>query len=277
MSKKKRSHPQGHYCKVCGEYKANEKFSGKGHAAHICKACSQLSAAEQAEAMTINRLMDLPMGRLNASDRGWLENRLHDQRPEVASLAKEVYRLHFPYAERNARKKRLTINTLDFELHTMLFNIYGDELPINQRFTADRGSRVLTMTDCDADGTEQSITLDGGKMSTLLRRIVHSLEIFMWPEDYNLDPESMSECDLDDWDEEIDDEPLSDNVTLTAPERKASWRIRIEYTDHTIQEIISYQDYLDDRPEELYLALLEYFEPEMDDIDGDFDEDALLE
>lgn len=27
----------GHYCKVCGEYKANEKFSGKGHASHICK------------------------------------------------------------------------------------------------------------------------------------------------------------------------------------------------------------------------------------------------
>ena len=25
----------GHYCKVCGEYKANEKFSGKGHAAHM--------------------------------------------------------------------------------------------------------------------------------------------------------------------------------------------------------------------------------------------------
>ena len=27
---------RGHYCKVWGEYKANEKFSGKGHAAHIC-------------------------------------------------------------------------------------------------------------------------------------------------------------------------------------------------------------------------------------------------
>ena len=25
----------GHYCKVCGEYKASEKFSGKGYAAHI--------------------------------------------------------------------------------------------------------------------------------------------------------------------------------------------------------------------------------------------------
>ena len=39
----------GHYCKVCGEYKANEKFSGKGHATHICKACAQLPPEEQAE------------------------------------------------------------------------------------------------------------------------------------------------------------------------------------------------------------------------------------
>ena len=27
----------GHYYNICGEHKANEKFSGKGHAAHICK------------------------------------------------------------------------------------------------------------------------------------------------------------------------------------------------------------------------------------------------
>ena len=37
MAKKKKR--QGHYCRICGEYKANEKFSGKGHAQHICKAC----------------------------------------------------------------------------------------------------------------------------------------------------------------------------------------------------------------------------------------------
>ena len=30
---------QGHYCRICGEYKANEKFSDKGHAQHICKSC----------------------------------------------------------------------------------------------------------------------------------------------------------------------------------------------------------------------------------------------
>ena len=49
MSKKK-NRPHGHYCKIRGEYKANEKFFGKGHAAHICKACSRLSAAEKAAA-----------------------------------------------------------------------------------------------------------------------------------------------------------------------------------------------------------------------------------
>ena len=55
MSKKK-NHPHGHYCKICGQYRANEKFSGKGHAAHICKSCSCLSAAEKAKAMNMNRL-----------------------------------------------------------------------------------------------------------------------------------------------------------------------------------------------------------------------------
>ena len=37
MAKKKKHNV--HYCRICGEYKANEKFSGKGHAQHICKTC----------------------------------------------------------------------------------------------------------------------------------------------------------------------------------------------------------------------------------------------
>lgn len=31
----------GHYCRVCGTYRANEKFSGKGHRQHICKDCNR--------------------------------------------------------------------------------------------------------------------------------------------------------------------------------------------------------------------------------------------
>ena len=30
----------GHYCRICGRTRANEKFSGKGHASHICKDCA---------------------------------------------------------------------------------------------------------------------------------------------------------------------------------------------------------------------------------------------
>ena len=50
----------GHYCKVCGEYKSNESFSGKGHSAHICKKCAVLSPAERSKEMTLARLMNLP-------------------------------------------------------------------------------------------------------------------------------------------------------------------------------------------------------------------------
>ena len=273
MPPNKSRRPHGHYCKICGEYKANEKFSGKGHANHICKACSKLSTAEKAEAQTITRLMNFNMGRLNASEKKWLENRVHDRRPEVAELAKEVYNAHFPYAERNARKKQLLINTLVFEIHTEVFDEYGDEIPVNKRFTADRRSRILTMIDFDRDGTEQSLTLDGKKMSTLLRWAVHSLEIFMWAEDYDLNPSQRSippwfdllpEYWPEDWDEEEadEDEPGDDE-----PEGKVSWRVQIEYADETTQEITAYEVYLMDKPEELYLAMLEYFEPEIDDFD----------
>ena len=283
MPKKKSHHPHGHYCKICGEYKANEKFSGKGHAAHICKACSKLSAAGRAEAQTVARLMNFGMGRLNVSEKKWLENRIHDRRPEVAALAREVYNMHFPYAERNARKKQLIINTLVFEIHTETFDEDGVGTLVNKRFTADRISRILTMTDFDTDSTEQSVVLDGKKISTLLRWIVHSLEIFMWAEDYDLDP-SLSSIPLyfdllpEYWPEDADEEETDEDMLEddeAEPEGEISWRVQIEYADETKQEITAYEGYLIDKPAELYLALLEYFEPETDDFDDYFEEDDL--
>jgi hypothetical protein len=37
MNKKSR----GHYCWIYQQHKVNEKFSGRGHAVHICKACAK--------------------------------------------------------------------------------------------------------------------------------------------------------------------------------------------------------------------------------------------
>ena len=45
MGKKKKR--QGHYCRVCHTYRANEKFSGKGHRQHICKDCNREQQAHK--------------------------------------------------------------------------------------------------------------------------------------------------------------------------------------------------------------------------------------
>jgi UDP-N-acetylmuramyl pentapeptide synthase len=53
MGKKKRY--RGHFCKVCRQILPNEKFSGKGHAAHICKKCAK-KQKEQKKKMTIGMI-----------------------------------------------------------------------------------------------------------------------------------------------------------------------------------------------------------------------------
>jgi hypothetical protein len=37
----------GHYCRICGRIRANEKFSGRGHRDHICKDCQRLPLEER--------------------------------------------------------------------------------------------------------------------------------------------------------------------------------------------------------------------------------------
>ena len=263
MSKKK-NRPHGHYCKICGEYKANEKFSGKGHAAHICKSCSRLSAAEKAAAMDINRMMNFPVRRLSDSERKWLETKVHDSRPEVAEMARDVYRACFPHAERNAMKKQLIINTLSFEVHTEVYDGYGDMEPADRQFKLDRKGRTLSMKDFHAGGVEQSVTLESKQMAKLARYIVHTLEVFMWGQDYSLimDEDIFSD---DVFAGEIFDEfglDVDAGVQEKEPEGELSWRVRVEYANHTAQDMSSYDDYLPERPEELYFCLLEYFEPE---------------
>lgn len=84
----------GHYCKVCGEYRANEKFTGKGHAVHICKSCAALPPTQRAEQIALTRLAHLP-AYLSKADLTWLKNRLKDPRPAVRQAAQEIYNLHF--------------------------------------------------------------------------------------------------------------------------------------------------------------------------------------
>lgn len=69
MAKKKKKHP-GHYCKICGERKANERFSGKGNAVHICKACQSLPAEVQTDMKRI-RDVEWILGKYPLSRQDW--------------------------------------------------------------------------------------------------------------------------------------------------------------------------------------------------------------
>lgn len=266
MRKKKR--PHGQYCKICGQYKANEKFSGKGHAAHICKACAKLPAAEKAESMTMNKLLALPIGKLSESEIKWLENCTHDKNPEVAGLAQEIYRQHFPYAERNAMKKQLVIDQLIFEIHGEVWDGYGGCETVSQRFTVSKKDKTIILQDFDNKEPEQTVALDGGSMAKLLKWIVHTQEIFMWPQDYGLHstgsfsdriPEFLldDDFDADDW---LDD--LEEVKDIKPEQQEDTWKVKIEYTNGTEQEIYGDSDELPEKAEELYLTLSEYFEPE---------------
>ena len=84
----------GHYCKVCDEYKANEKFSGKGHTAHICKKCAALPPDVRSAQMIENKLLSLPW-RLSKEQIKWLNNKAHDKRPEIRKLAQEQLDMRF--------------------------------------------------------------------------------------------------------------------------------------------------------------------------------------
>lgn len=117
----------------------------------------------------MNRLMEFPFRHLSEGDRKWLENRVHNKRPEAAGLAREVYRECFPHAERNAMKKQLVINVPDFELHTEVYQEYGDWEKVDQRFRIMRKERIITFLNAGSDKAEQKVDMDGGKMAKLPR------------------------------------------------------------------------------------------------------------
>ena len=86
--------PHGHYCKICGRRRANEKFSGSGHAAHICKDCARLLIEKRNELQTLTRIENLPFC-LNREQRSWLDEKRRGKREEVREAANQAYKMIF--------------------------------------------------------------------------------------------------------------------------------------------------------------------------------------
>lgn len=94
MSKK---HYRGCYCKICGRILPNEKFSGKGHANHICNECMRLPVEKRNEMMTVNRIYNLPF-RLKKEQKKWLEKMKEDPRADVKDAAEWAWAERFESA-----------------------------------------------------------------------------------------------------------------------------------------------------------------------------------
>lgn len=230
MAKKKLP---GHFCKVCGMRRSNESFSGNGHAAHICKACSRLSPEQQAEQMTLRRLENLPLRRLTESEMTWLKNRTHDHRPEVKALACMVYSERFPRQARNQKKQELSIQVLELSVDGDICDPYGDLVYIKESYQVSRAPPIIVRT--QKNGASQTIEPQPKVMAKLLKWIVHTLEIFWWEDNY---------CDPADAEPE-EESPL--------------WSVHVEYSSGEIQDMSSTSDLPDD-VFELLSALAELFE-----------------
>lgn len=100
MSKRRR---QGHFCWCCGRTRPNERFSGAGHARHVCKECQRLGADELAyrqAVLDIDRMIAWETGRVKRKQRANFGRYLRDPNERIRQYAERVAaRDSQPYAE----------------------------------------------------------------------------------------------------------------------------------------------------------------------------------
>ena len=77
----------GHYCKVCGEYRANEKFSGRGRGSHICKRCMSMPLEERNANEKLQKINRMESRKLSASELNWLRRKTKDSDEAVREAA----------------------------------------------------------------------------------------------------------------------------------------------------------------------------------------------
>ena len=91
----KRKKLPGHYCWVCGRQRPNEKFSGKGHTQHVCRACAKLGAEELTYRQQVRNLERCVTweGFIRRKQRVAFDRFLQHEDPRVRAMAEELRRV----------------------------------------------------------------------------------------------------------------------------------------------------------------------------------------
>jgi ribosome-binding protein aMBF1 (putative translation factor) len=145
----------GHYCRICGRSRPNERFSGHGHKIHVCKECARLpkerrEAIEQQDAI----YGFLHQSHLSAKNVASLKKWMQSSSPEVAELAHIVLEVGQVKPYRKRRLKVLARERPDLlrelEETCLIFPITSDgseePLPIlNEEWHAHQGDHSNPM------------------------------------------------------------------------------------------------------------------------------------
>ena len=281
---KKQPQSRGHYCKVCGEHKANEKFSGKGHATHICKSCASKSPAQKSEDMTINKLYGMMFRYLSETEIKWLKNRRNDSRPEVRELARGVFEEKFPRQARNEIKQTLHIRNLLFHVHSEIYDEYGDEQKVNIEYTADTTGKIIRKS-YDENNVlinEKSVEIGTSAIRKFFNVVVHNHEVPFWDEDLckqlSRDPDIdlLPEYRNDEFDGDDDENDEYNPFAAPPDDIEPTWIIEVKYKNETEQKIKGC-DYLPDPVMELFFDFESYFEDELSDDEFDDENEDINE
>ena len=110
----------GHYCRICGRSRPNEKFSGKGHKIHVCKECARKPKDErdaiEHEYEIFRFLKQSHISKKNISRLQTLSKSNNPKIAELADIVLEVGQIT-PYKKRRlkilAQKRRDLLQKLD--------------------------------------------------------------------------------------------------------------------------------------------------------------------
>lgn len=111
---------RGHYCRICGNRRPNEAFSGKGHRTHICNRCVRLPKEKWEEIEYKDEIFNY-LRQPHISDRNVLRLKELTVSPneQIAALARIVLKVAEikPYKKKRlqafARERRELIHQLE--------------------------------------------------------------------------------------------------------------------------------------------------------------------
>lgn len=105
----------GHYCRHCGRIRANERFSGRGHRAHICKDCSRRPKEEIQSADQMRELEAFlhHQSHISKNNLKRLEVLARSPIPEVARAAQVMTEVGKLYPYKRRRFKRMARENRD--------------------------------------------------------------------------------------------------------------------------------------------------------------------